>query len=163
VQDRGLPTYPAKGDRRNLDEAWLDQLHRDGIAGHLKEVPEPPPELGQAIEEFNQGQYWQCHETLESIWLPEQYPLRLFYHALIKAAVGLLHLKRRNRHGALVKLGDTEHALAPFIPEFMGIETGRLRQDIKDRWEYVRVDFAADWDTIENLPPVQIRSREVLH
>ena len=157
MQDIGLPTYPTRGNRRKLDEAWLYRLHRDGISEHLKVVPGPPPELGQAIEEFNQGQYWHCHETLERIWLPEKYPLRLFYHALIKAAVGLLHLKRRNQHGAAVKLGDAEYALAPFVPGFMGIEAGWLYQDIKDRWEYVGGDFVADWDTIEKLPPVQIR------
>jgi hypothetical protein len=39
----------------------------------------------------------------------------------------------------------------------MGIEAGWLHQDVKDRWEYVGGDFAADWDTIEKLPPVQIR------
>ena len=69
-------------------------------------IPDPPPEFELALAEFNNGQFWECHETLERLWLPEQYPLRLFYHGLIKAAVGLLHLERRNRRGAISKLTD---------------------------------------------------------
>ena len=100
MADTNLPNYPSKGGRKKLDEEWLKALHRQGVAAFISDVISTPAELGRAIAEFNQGQFWHCHETLEMIWLPEKYPLRLFYHGLIKAAVGLLHLERRNRHGA---------------------------------------------------------------
>lgn len=156
MQDKELATYPAKGSRRKLDEAWLDLLHQDGITGFFPDRTPSPPGLGRAIEEFNQRQYWQCHETLEAIWLPERYPLRLFYHGLIKAAVGLLHLQRRNQHGATAKLSDAEYTLEPFLPDFMGIKTGQLREELENRLEYLKPDSLVDWDAIEALPPVQI-------
>jgi hypothetical protein len=151
-----LPAYPDKGSRRRLDEAWLELIRQGGMAEFLGSAPELPANLERAIEEFNQGEYWKCHETLEGIWLPERYPLRLFYHGLIKAAVGLLHLKRRNRHGAMVKLRDAEYTLAPFTPEFMSIDTGDLQQEVRTRLGYINTNETVDWDAVEQLPAVQI-------
>ena len=150
-----LARYPSKGKRRDLDGRWLTLLHRDGLRPYLVDV-DPPPELGRAVEEFNQGQYWHCHETLERIWLRENYPVRLFYHGLIKAAVGLLHLKRRNHHGALVMLQDAGYALIPFLPQFMGIDTQKLHGDVLDRIGVLDTEGLADWKAISGLPSVQI-------
>jgi hypothetical protein len=141
-----------------LDDRWLALLHRDGLAPYLKKVPEPPADLRLAIEEFNRGEYWRCHETLEQVWLAERYPLRLFYHVLIKAAVGLLHLERHNRQGALAKLQDAEYALVPFLPRFMGVDTERLGRDVIERLAYLQTSGRVDWKVIERLTPVQIVS-----
>ena len=89
-----LPTHPPKGQRQALDQQWLAKLHREGLGELPVGVPKGPAALKLAVAQFNQGEYWQCHETLEDIWILEEYPLRLFYHGLIKAAVGLLHLER---------------------------------------------------------------------
>jgi hypothetical protein len=151
-----LPAYPTRGDRRQLDQRWLELLRQEGLAAFLPEIPAPPPELGRAVAEFNRGQYWHCHETLESIWLPERYPLRLFYHGLIKAAVGLLHLERHNQRGAIAKLRDADYGLAPFLPRFMDIDTDRLRQDVAQRLSYVEFDGFVDWDALDQLPAVNI-------
>jgi predicted metal-dependent hydrolase len=110
------------------------------------------------VEELDQGQYRHCSETLHGVWLRENYPVRLFYHGLIKAAVGLLHLERRNRHGALVKLQDAANALIPFLPQFMGIDTQKLRGDLMDRVGLLKVEGLVDWKAIPELPPVQINS-----
>ena len=117
-----LPTHPLKGQRRSLDQLWLTKLNQEGRGALPRSIPKRPPALRLAVTQFNQGQYWQCHETLEEIWMSEEYPLRLFYHGLIKAAVGLLHLQRHNRVGASTKLKDAERTLAPFIPDMMGID-----------------------------------------
>lgn len=154
-----LATYPSRGNRREQDHLWLARLSQEGLSpflGHLGEMPEAPVDLGKAIDEFNRGEYWRCHETLEGIWLPERYPLRLFYHGLIKAAVGLLHLERRNRHGAVVKLRDAVYTLAPFLPQFMGLDTGRLHRDVIERLALLRSGGPVDWEAIERLPPVRI-------
>ena len=151
-----LPTYPSRGSRRALDQGWLELLRREGLPAFLASVPEPPEELSQAITEFNKGQYWQCHETLEQVWLPEHYPLRLFYQGLIKAAVGLLHLERHNRRGATLKLGDAEYTLAPFLPRFMDVATGELCRDVMQRLVYLRAEGPVDWNAIDRLPPVRV-------
>ena len=151
-----LPAYPSKGNRRTLDQRWLDLLHREGLERLPADEQRPPAELELAVTQFNQGEFWTCHETLERVWLPESYPLRLFYHGLIKAAVGLLHLERRNRRGAALKLHDAAYTLSPFQPHFMGIDIDRLLRDTSDRLTYLQVDGPVGWEAVGRLPPVRI-------
>ena len=151
-----LPTHPAKGQRRSLDQLWLTKLNQEGCGALPPCIPKRPPGLGLAVTQFNQGLYWQCHETLEEIWMSEAYPLRLFYHGLIKAAVGLLHLQRHNRVGAGKKLRDAERTLAPFTPGMMGIDIAKLLADIKQRLELIDGDRWPIQDSIDPLPAVQI-------
>ena len=151
-----LPDYPSKGNRRTLDQRWLDRLHREGLGRLPANEQRPPADLGLAVAQFNRGDFWTCHETLERVWLPETYPLRLFYHGLIKAAVGLLHFKRRNRRGAALKLHDAVYTLSPFQPHFMGIDIDRLLRDTSDRLTYLQVDSPVGWEAVGRLPPVRI-------
>ena len=102
-----LPRWPSKGNRRKLEEMWLEALEHRGLQAFLEEAPaEAPAELHKAIMEFNAGLFWECHESLEDVWRGTPYPLRFFYHAIIKLAVGFYHMSRHNRHGARVKLSD---------------------------------------------------------
>jgi len=151
-----LPTHPPKGQRQSLDQLWLTKLEQEGRGALPRCRPKRPPELRIAVTQFNQGLYWQCHETLEEIWMSEEYPWRLFYHGLIKAAVGLLHLERHNRLGAIIKLNDAERALAPFIPDMMGIDIAKLLADIKQRLELIDSDLVSIQDAVYPLPAVQI-------
>jgi predicted metal-dependent hydrolase len=156
-----LPKYPPKGQRRSLDQLWLTKIEREYRATWLGCVPARPPKLSAAVAQFNQRQYWQCHEVLEEIWLPEEYPLRLFYHGLIKAAVGLFHLERNNRRGASSKLKDAERTLAPFIPEMMGFDISRLRADINNRLALIESEPVSTQDAIDSLPAVIIHDTEI--
>ncbi len=84
-----MPRWPSGGNRRKLDELWLEKLERHGLSSLLPETPaEGPPQLYKAIDEFNGRLFWECHETLEDVWRNTPYPLRFFYHAIIKVAVG---------------------------------------------------------------------------
>ena len=152
-----LPAFPTKGDRQNLDRLWLDKLHRDGIPDLHPASLEIPSALDLGIVQFNQQQFWQCHETLEELWLSEGYPLRLFYHGLIKSAVGMFHLYRRNKRGALLKLSNGIDTLAPFVPEIMGVGVAELRIGMSERLALLQDDQSVDWTFIENLPSVLIR------
>ena len=151
-----LSPHPDKGNRLSLDKSWLALLLQRGIGPFIPAAPVPPPELGRAVAQFNQGRYWECHETLERLWLPERYPLRLFYHGLIKAAVGLLHLEGHNRRGAALKLRDAAYTLAPFLPGFMGIDVGSLRQGVEVRLSLLGRGGSTDWEAIDGLTRVQL-------
>ena len=151
-----LPTRPLKGQRRSLDLLWLAKLEQEGRGALPPVIPQPPPALRLAVTEFNEGQYWQCHETLEEIWMSEEYPLRLFYHGLIKAAVGLLHLERNNLSGARLKLKDAERTLAPFIPGMMGLDVADLLAGIKQRLTLIDDNLVLVKESLDLLPAVQI-------
>ena len=158
MTEQELPDFPTKGNRRRLDELWLTKLYDEGIGALSTCQPQPPPEFHVSVAQFNSGQYWICHETLEGLWLAERYPLRLFYHGIIKSAVGLLHLEQRNIRGAKPKLQDAEYTLAPFSPQFMGIQVGRLRKDVNERLALLQDSQPVDWDLVIRLAPPLIRT-----
>ena len=154
-----LPLWPSKGNRRRLEEQWLARLERDGLSTYLVGEPdEAPPALAAAIDEFNAGLFWECHETLEDVWLQTPYPLRFFYHAIIKAAVGLHHMSRHNRHGTRVKLADSERLLHIFPSEYIGVQMGALLKDISRWLALVDETDQPDWARLDRLARPNIKT-----
>ncbi len=90
-------------------------------------MPEPPPELYKGIEEFNAGQFFECHETLEAIWNDEPGEVRKLYQGILQIGVGFYHtLKRKNYRGATVLLQSGINYCQPFSPQYFGIEIAPL-------------------------------------
>ena len=149
---KNLPRRPSGGNRRKLDELWLAQLEQRGLAALLLDpIHEVPRELHKATEEFNAGAFWECHETLEDVWRVAPYPLRFFYHAIIKTAVGFHHLGRHNRHGAWTKLSDGVRLLRLFLPEFMDLRTDCLLDDASIWLTRVDGKSPVDWSELDVL------------
>ena len=117
--------------RRQRDQQWLVRIRNESLPAFIPTEPEPPQELFRALEEFNAGDFFRCHETLEALWLKEGYPLRLFYHGLLKTAVGCLHLTRRNRHGAVTSLESGLEFLEGFPDTYMSVEVAPLRESAR--------------------------------
>jgi NADH dehydrogenase len=90
-----------------------------------------PPDvaLRQAIEEFNAGAYFECHETLEELWLGEGGPLRGLYQGILQVAAALHHLERGNCPGALTLLEKGTGHLRPLVPACRRIDVAALVAD----------------------------------
>jgi len=61
----------------------------------------PPGQLLQAIREFNGREWFECHETLEDLWIGETGEIRDFYQGMLQIAVALHHWRNGNFGGAL--------------------------------------------------------------
>jgi predicted metal-dependent hydrolase len=91
---------------------------------------EPPPrELIEGIEQFNRGEFFEQHETLELLWRATRTPDRGLYHGILQIGVGFHHWRRGNHHGASVLLEEGIARLAPFAPECQGVDVARLVAD----------------------------------
>ena len=77
----------------------------------------PSDALLQAIEEFNHGQFFEQHETLEALWIVERDPVRYLYQGILQVGVGFYHWSRRNWKGAVAKLGQGLEKLEPYRPQ----------------------------------------------
>ena len=53
----------------------------------------------RGIREFNEGKFFEAHDSFEEIWQGYREPDREFLQGLIQAAVGLYHLEHRNLRG----------------------------------------------------------------
>ena len=66
-----------------------------------------PTEFYRGLEQLNAGEYYQCHETLETLWLAERGSVREVYQGVLQIAVGCFHLTARaNWIGATRKLDE---------------------------------------------------------
>lgn len=61
----------------------------------------PSAQMLLAIRQFNDGQWYACHETLETLWLKETGEVRDFYQGIIQIAIALHHWRNGNINGAI--------------------------------------------------------------
>lgn len=69
-------------------------------------TPEPPLDAEEAalfqrgLTEFDEGYFFECHDTLEELWQGIRGPYRDFFQGLIQASVAFYHLSNENLVGA---------------------------------------------------------------
>ncbi|WP_318248656.1 DUF309 domain-containing protein [Geomonas subterranea] len=86
----------------------------------------PLPELQKAISEFNGGEWFECHETLEDLWVGEKGELRDFYQGVLQVAVALYHWRNGNFKGAEGLLGRAADLLRRVPRSCLGVDVARL-------------------------------------
>ncbi len=89
------------------------------------------PMLQLAINKFNAGDYFVCHEFLEQLWLDEQGPQRDLYKGILQIGIGLRHLQRNNINGARRLLENGSNLIEPFTPVCFGIDLLSLQNDAR--------------------------------
>ena len=86
------------------------------------------PTLAQAIAEFNQRNFYACHDTLEAIWLEAEPTEKNFYQGILQIAVGCYHLQNHNWQGAVTLLGEGIRRLQTFQPQYQGVQITALME-----------------------------------
>jgi len=82
----------------------------------------PPPDFFKGIAEFNARQFFECHETLEKIWLEEPGEIRRLYQGILQIGVGFYHCCiRQNYWGAVTLLQNGIDKCRPFAPQQFGL------------------------------------------
>ena len=85
-------------------------------------------ELG--IREFNNGQFFECHDTFEEIWHDLRGEKRRFVQGLIHSAVAVFHAGRENYRGAESQLMKALDKLGPYESPCVGVDLDGLRSDL---------------------------------
>ena len=80
------------------------------------------PRLQKGIDEFNQQLFFECHETLEEIWLEERGEDRKFYQGIIQIAAGYFKLQQGVPAGAIKLWRMGLEKIEPYSPVYLGIE-----------------------------------------
>ena len=128
--ERQTPTNPANpsrpariANRRTAPDPAERPAARCGDA--------PPAGLLTGVAQFNQRDYFECHETLEAVWNAEPGPIRVLYKGILQVGVGCYHLLRGNYRGAAIKLQSGADYLEPYAPRCMGVEVSQLIADAR--------------------------------
>ena len=85
-----------------------------------------PPEFERGIAEFNQQQFYACHDTLEAVWVDAEEADKRFYQGILQVAVGCYHLSNDNLRGAIILLGEAVRRLCDYQPDYEGIDVEKL-------------------------------------
>jgi hypothetical protein len=106
-------------------------LTQEELSGRLNE-------LYRAIEEFNDGYFFESHETLEDLWMVTPWPERQLFQGIIQLAAAFVHYARREYPGILKLLDAAIEKVGESVPDAFGIETAPL----VDSMRQVRAEFA---------------------
>ena len=90
------------------------------------EVEERRPILLAGIQQYNDGYFFESHETWEEFWLRCPWPIRNFLQGLIQLAAAFVHLMRREYPGTVGLLRASLEKLEGFPSDYLGIDVGRL-------------------------------------
>ncbi|MFB8789109.1 MAG: DUF309 domain-containing protein [Potamolinea sp.] len=86
----------------------------------------PSEEFLLGVEQFNQQEFYACHDTLEALWMEALEPQKRFYQGILQIAVACYHLGNLNWRGAVVLLGEGSARLRDYQPIYEGIDVTEL-------------------------------------
>ena len=86
----------------------------------------PSPLVLKGIGEFNRGEFFEQHESLEAAWRAEPRPVRELYQGILQVGVACYQIERGNLTGALKMFERGLRRLRRFTPECLGIDVSRL-------------------------------------
>ena len=78
------------------------------------------------IAQFNRGEFFAQHETLEDLWRQERRDVRRLYQGVLQIGVSLYHIQRQNHHGAVYMLTRGTGYLRPFSPTCQSVDVADL-------------------------------------
>jgi predicted metal-dependent hydrolase len=90
------------------------------------------PRFQKGIDEFNQGLFFECHETLEEIWLEEHGEDRKFYQGIIQIAAGYFKLQQGVPAGAIKLWHSGLEKLEAYRPVYLGIDVESFINAVKE-------------------------------
>lgn len=98
------------------------------------------PEIAiKGLEEFNRGEYFEAHESLEAAWMAEEHPGRELYRAILQVAVAYYQIVRHNFKGAAKMFLRIRQWIKPLPDDCRGIDLKTLKMDIdsvhKELWK----------------------------
>jgi uncharacterized protein len=98
-------------------------MNTNNCAGSL------PSRVMRGIEEFNRGEFFEQHESLEAAWRAEPRPVRELYQGILQVGVACYQIERGNLAGALKMFERGLRRLGQFAPECLSIDVSRLIAD----------------------------------
>lgn len=116
----------------------------------------------RGLEEFNRGEYFEAHESLEEAWNEDETAGRELYRAILQVAVAYLQIERRNYNGAMKMFLRVRQWIDPLPDWCRGVDVAQLRWDAAQVHAALLESGAAGIEQFDRrlLRPVQYR-REI--
>jgi len=89
------------------------------------------PGFYKSLREFNDGYFFESHETLEDLWMVTPWPARQFFQGIIQLAAAFVHLARAEYPGTIKLLDAASDKLTGFAPAIFGVDVEALVADVR--------------------------------
>lgn len=115
--------------------------------------------LNQAVTEFNRGEFFACHETLEYLWNHQTDEMkRRWLQGILQIAVGLHHVQQENIDGALNVLEKgLRNLIIPFYHEdfrVLNVDIDRLTDETQAYYDDLKNHRQSD----KELPMIHVKT-----
>jgi len=110
------------------------------------------PRLLEAVDQFNQGDWYACHDGFEALWHETLEPERTELQGILQIAVAHLHRERGNLRGATVLLGEGLGRLSPCGDGVLGFDLALLRSN-----SALFLDALQQQRSLDDLPAPSLR------
>jgi uncharacterized protein len=152
-------------------------MTHDGLSEDGPSEDDLPQAFWQGVQEFQHGEFYACHDTLEALWIEAQEPDKTFLQGILQIAVACYHLGNQNWRGAVILLGEGSRRLMSYRPEYGGIDVECLVDTSAEFLSYLQalgpervseVSFlvgrsSLSQDTMDSVPAVPcLRTMEAL-
>lgn len=87
--------------------------------------------LLESAAQFNDGYYFEAHETLEDLWYASPLPARTYLQGIIQLAAAFVHLMRHEYPGTIALLDAALNKLSGAPGDFLGIDVAGLVADAR--------------------------------
>ena len=87
----------------------------------------------EGVAHFNAREFWEAHESWETIWLVAETDVEQFLQGMIQLAAAFHHVKRGTHRGAVRLFEASLRRLSAFPPNFSGIDRSAAEEAAR-RW-----------------------------
>ena len=103
----------------------------------------------KGVAEFNGGYYFECHDTLENMWIRIRGPSRDFFQGLIQVSVAFYHLTGGNLPGAESMLRRALKRFERYPERYFGFALGAHRAELRGWLDRIVSDQVGDLTTAD--------------
>ena len=96
------------------------------------------PRLTEGVALYNHRRFFECHETLERLWLETHDASKDFYKGLIQAAVAFYHWSRGNEAGAQTLARSSVRYLKRYAPACCGLDVQEFLTRFSELFQWLR-------------------------
>ena len=115
------------------------------------------PRFLKGIDEFNRGLYFECHESLEEIWLEEHGEDRKFYQGIIQIAAGYFKWEQGVLIGAIKLWSSGLEKIEGYRPVHLGVDVKSFFEAVKKNLAEVEAAYRKGADCESLKVPVLCR------
>ena len=126
-----------------------------------EEVEERRPILLAGLQQYNEGYFFEAHETWEELWLQSPWPIRRFLQGIIQLAAAFVHLARQEYPGTMNLLSAALEKIEGFAPSELDIDVARLVSDARRAREELQAlgpERLQEWDQ-NGIPQIHLIER----